>query len=63
MEKLQKVRYKKIATGVYLYLKSENSKNKKNTYRVRKTHMGNNYNSYFTNKKQAISFYKAIVKH
>ena len=53
----QRSRYKRVAKGVYLYIKGETSKTKKNVYRVLKTVKGVTYQGYFTNKTEAIKEY------
>jgi len=59
----QRVRYKKVNKGVYLYVKKATKLGKvnpKNVYRVLKTVKGVKNEAYFMNKTKAIKFYKSL---
>jgi len=59
----QRVRYKKISTGVWLYIKKATKTGKiasGNKYRMIKMVNGKKIDLYFTNKTRAINFYKSL---
>ncbi len=59
----QRVRYKKVSVGVWLYIKKATKTGKiasGNTYRMLKKVDGIKYEAYFTNKAKAIKVYKAL---
>ena len=59
----QRVRYKSVSTGVWLYIKKATKTGKiasGNTYRMIKKVNGKRIEAYFTNKAKAIKAYKSL---